>query len=155
MSSQVISSGTHTLCEHDCQFLRNLFIGHLCHFLFIQINSTADRGKLSGDAFKNSGFSGTVRTDESEDFSLFQLNIDFSDKRFSVISHSQLIRTGKNTVPAGLLCYFLFPLLHLLFSLTYFFLFSFFMLHLIVICPDSVFCSCFLYQFLFCLRIMI
>lgn len=39
-------------------------IGHLCHFFFIQINSTvADRGKLSGDAFKNSGFSGTVRTD--------------------------------------------------------------------------------------------
>ena len=56
---------------------------------------------------------------------------------------------------SGLLCYFLFPLLHLLFSLTYFFLFSFFMLHLIVICPDNVFCSCFLYQFLFCLRIMI
>ena len=43
----------------------------------------------------------------------------------------------------------------LVFSLIFFFLFSFFMLHLIVICPDNVFCSCFLYQFLFCLRIMI
>ena len=86
---------THTLGEHYGQFPGNLFVCHAAHLFLFQIYGSTDQGKLSCDTLQDCGFSGAVGTDQCEDFSFIQLNIDLFDQRFSVIPYGQLIRIKK------------------------------------------------------------
>ena len=63
-----------------------------------QIYRSTDQRKLSCDTLQNSRFSGTVGTDQCQDLSFIQLNIDLFDQWFSIIAYGQLICIKKNMI---------------------------------------------------------
>ena len=86
---------THALSKHYSQLPGNFFVCHAAHLFLFQIYGSTDQGKLSCDTLQDCGFSGAVGTDQCEDFSFIQLNIDLFDQRFSVIPYGQLIGIKK------------------------------------------------------------
>ena len=86
---------THALSKHYSQLPGNFFVCHAAHLFLFQIYGSTDQGKLSCDTLQDCGFAGTVGTDQSQDLSFVQLNINLFDQRFSVIAYGQLIRIKK------------------------------------------------------------